>query len=116
MSRLSSLGFPHANMYLLQGANCKRGGFVCEGYNNKVPWQKPSGKSPSIQTKQESSIISNGSPSNIPMSVPAGAQEHVIHQHILPQQPSSSFAVTQSPATIRVVERQAVSGSDVIRS
>jgi len=98
-----------ADMYLSQGANCKRGGFVCEGYTSKVPWTKPTGKSPSIQTKQESSTISNGSPANIPMSVPASAQEHVIHQHILPQQPGSSFAVTQSPATIRVIERQAVS-------
>ncbi|KAI5783071.1 hypothetical protein FPQ18DRAFT_266934 [Pyronema domesticum] len=46
-------------------SNCKRGGFVCEGYSGKVSWQKPPNKAaptplvtapPFIQAKEEPNI------------------------------------------------------------
>lgn len=41
------------------GNNCTRGGFVCEGYANKVPWTKngPAKAPPALQAKERLSAI-----------------------------------------------------------
>jgi hypothetical protein len=44
---------------LLVGNNCTRGGFICEGYANKIPWPKNGAtklQPPPIQAKERPSI------------------------------------------------------------
>lgn len=94
-------------IYLL-GANCRRGGFVCEGYQQKVNWPAPKLTSPAVYTKPEPTISGSGSPTAMQVQAPndhAMQTQMVIHHQT---QPPTKFVGQTPGATIRVVERQAV--------
>lgn len=69
--------------------NCKRGGFVCEGYSGKVSWQKPPGKQlpstaangpPYIQSKEDQ-------PGALPISLSVGTPTSTTHHHGMDDRP-----------------------------
>lgn len=87
--------FSHSSALLTRslGSNCKRGGFVCEGYSGKVSWQKPPGKSGNtmtgapitIQSKSEQQPDSaSASPTPVhshPVSMPQSARSTTASTH-----------------------------------
>ncbi|CAZ84090.1 unnamed protein product [Tuber melanosporum] len=97
--------------------NCKRGGFVCEGYSGKINWQKPPGRSAnaagapvSIQSKTEQTGSASASPS--PAVVQKQSQTHrldEVAQHQSPQTRVVQFPYVTTPTV--VPEKQVSEGS-----
>ncbi|KAL7271686.1 hypothetical protein RUND412_005533 [Rhizina undulata] len=60
--------------------NCKRGGFVCEGYSGKINWQKPPGKSGNssaggrVSVEQPESTSASPTPSHVRLATVAQKQ------------------------------------------
>jgi hypothetical protein len=74
---------------IIPGTNCKRGGFVCDGYSGKVSWQKPPGKQlpppvmtgpPYIQSKEDQPGTVAGSPNHPGHSLPVGTPTSSTHR------------------------------------
>lgn len=101
------------------GSNCKRGGFVCEGYSGKINWQKPPGKSGntgttpvSIQSKTEQPESTSASPTPV-HGVPVIAKQ-------LHHRPDEARRVPYQPANVTADETKLdlgppVSPNSVIR-
>ncbi|KAI4714518.1 hypothetical protein J4E89_000198 [Alternaria sp. Ai002NY15] len=70
--------------------NCTRGGFVCEGYANKVPWPKNGpAKPPALIAKDKLAAY--------PTAAKPIQQLHVAPQHQPPPPPPTSLPPTRSP-------------------
>lgn len=87
----------------ITGSNCKRGGFVCEGYSGKINWQKPPGKSGnsgttpvSIQSKTEQPESASVSPTPVhvvPASIPKQLHHRPEEPRRIPYQPAAATIV-----------------------
>lgn len=87
----------------ITGSNCKRGGFVCEGYSGKINWQKPPGKSGnsgttpvSIQSKTEQPESASVSPTPVHV-VPASVPKQLHHR------PESPRRIPYQPAVVATI-------------
>jgi hypothetical protein len=88
----------------ITGSNCKRGGFVCEGYSGKINWQKPPGKSGnsgttpvSIQSKTEQPESTSASPTPIHVVV-ASVPKQLHHR------PEEVRRAPYQPAVVKIDE------------
>ncbi|KAI5778302.1 hypothetical protein EDC01DRAFT_622896 [Geopyxis carbonaria] len=78
--------------------NCKRGGFVCEGYSGKVSWQKPPGKTGSSHT----ALIR--SEEDRPDSSSASPIARQVSQTLMPHPPAATSITTTPVRLERPVE------------
>lgn len=107
----------------ITGSNCKRGGFVCEGYSGKINWQKPPGKSGnsgttpvSIQSKTEQPESASASPTPahaIAASMPKQLHHRPEEVRRVPYQPTAVASIVVDEAKSGLEE--SVSPNSVIR-
>lgn len=106
---------------MITGSNCKRGGFVCEGYSGKINWQKPPGKSGnsattpiSIQSKTEQPESASASPTPLHMivaPVPKQLQHRPEEVRRIPYQPTTVITIDETKPSLE----ESISPNSIIR-